>query len=238
MVINESMLRRAIMQRTDISAANKLVLLALLLKVSWETWQGPATMGELASLSGLSKRAIQTSIKKLDGSLILRSSTSYQGKSIPLIKLLTDSILEGCKICMGEKCAGCKMCTQRGEKYSHRGEKYSQKGEKYAPLQYIQYTTTNNTTTDKPIDEANEVVNLADNQSHSLGDNWGEITDQINANELAAKANISEHKLLNADQKAIIQKHIRFAGHGERVRVARKYLNIKLLKGGYYEPII
>ena len=82
-------------------------------------------------------------------------------------------------------------------------------------------------------------MNFLDNQEQILNaTNWGEIADQVQAEELRSKATIQKHLQLTADQKATIQKHVRFEGHAERVRVARKLLNIKLLKGGYYEPII
>jgi len=239
MTITESMLRRAIMQRTDLSAANKLVLLAILLKISWETWSGPATVGELTNLAGLSERSIQTALKKLNGTLITRSYTKINGRSLPTIKLLTGSILKGCRSCGGADSAGCKICTSRGADPAVRGADLADKGEKSAPLQYIQLSTTNNTTIDQPLEGANEEVNFLDNQEQILNaTNWGEIADQVQAEELRSKATIQKHLQLTADQKATIQKHVRFEGHAERVRVARKLLNIKLLKGGYYEPII
>ena len=228
--INEMMLRRAIMQRTDISAANKLVLLAILLKVDWQTWSGPATVGELSTLSGISKRSVQTTLKKLDGELIKRGWTNHQDKMLPTIKIITAKILHP-PADLAFKC----------EKYAPPCEKSASKCEKSAPLQPIQPITTNNTTINTREEVANDEPKLDDdiNLSHSISaKNWGEIIQQSQAEDLAQKAIHPEHKQLTLEQQRIISQHVRFTGHAERVRVARKLLNIKLMKGGYYEPII
>ena len=250
--INESTVRRAIMQRTDISAANKLVLLATLLKVSWETWSGPATVRELATLSGISERSVQTALKKLDNHLISRSWCQFQGRSIPTISLKIKAIMRGAvfsetkNIQGGADSAETKnlrgaVISQEDEKSSSNGEKSSAKDEKSAPLQYIQLNTTNNTTIYKRDDEQKNDINLE--QSHSVFShsqenvNWGQITEKIEAEKLQQKATHPKLQQLTHEQQRIISENVRFTGHAERVRVARKLLNIKLIKGGYYEQI-
>lgn len=238
--INESTVRRAIMQRTDISAANKLVLLATLLKVSWETWSGPATVRELATLSGISERSVQTALKKLDNHLISRSWCQFQGRSIPTISLKIKAIMRGAVFSETKNIRGA-VISQEDEKSSSNGEKSSAKDEKSAPLQYIQLSTTNNTTIYSRDDEQKNDNNL--DQSHSVFShsqesvNWGQITERVEAEKLQQKATHPKLQQLTHEQQRIISENVRFTGHAERVRVARKLLNIKLIKGGYYEQI-
>ena len=250
--INEMMLRRAIMQRTDISAANKLVLLAILLKVDWSTWGGPATVGELAKLSGISERSVQTALKKLDDHLISRSWMSFKSRSLPTITLKINAIMRGAVFSETKNIQGgadsAETKNLRGEKYSFRGadladrgEKYSSNGEKSAPLQpnttYNNHNTTINTRenvekNDQDLEVSHSVFSHSDDVA-----TWGQISDSIQADELAKKASHPKLKQLSLEQQRIINQHVRFSGHPERVRVARKLLNIKLMKGGYYEQI-
>jgi hypothetical protein len=238
--INEMMLRRAIMQRTDISAANKLVLLAILLKVDWSTWAGPATVGELAKLSGISERSVQTTLKKLDDHLISRSWMSFKSRSLPTITLKINAIMRGAVFSETKNLRGEKY-SFRGADLADRGEKYSSNGEKSAPLQpnttYNNHNTTINTRenvekNDQDLEVSHSVFSHSDDVA-----TWGEISDSIQADELAKKASHPKLKQLSLEQQRIINQHVRFSGHPERVRVARKLLNIKLMKGGYYEQI-
>jgi hypothetical protein len=238
--INEMMLRRAIMQRTDISAANKLVLLAILLKVDWSTWAGPATVGELAKLSGISERSVQTTLKKLDDHLISRSWMSFKSRSLPTITLKINAIMRGAVFSETKNIQGEKY-SFRGADLADRGEKYSSNGEKSAPLQpnttYNNHNTTINTRenvekNDQDLEVSHSVFSHSDDVA-----TWGQISDSIQADELAKKASHPKLKQLSLEQQRIINQHVRFSGHPERVRVARKLLNIKLMKGGYYEQI-
>lgn len=250
--INEMMLRRAIMQRTDISAANKLVLLAILLKVNWETWTGPATVGELAKLSGISERSVQTTLKKLDEQLIKRGWMSFQSRSLPTITLKIKALMRGAVFAETKNIQGGADSAEtknlrgadsadRGADSADRGEKYSPNSEKSAPLQptttILQPTTTIKTREElEKNDQDLEVSHSVFSHSDELT-NWGQISDSIEANELAQKAVHPKLKQLSQEQQRIINQHVRFSGHPERVRVARKLLNIKLMKGGYYEQI-
>lgn len=250
--ISEMMLRRAIMQRTDISAANKLVLLAILLKVDWTTWTGPATVGELAKLSGISERSVQTTLKKLDDHLISRGWMPFKSKALPTITLKIKALIRGADLAETKNLQGGADSAEtknirgenpadRGADLADRGEKYSSNGEKSAPLQpnttYNNLNTTINTRenvekNDQDLEVSHSVFSHSD-QSQT----WRQITQKIEAEELANRANTPELSQLTQEQKNIINQHVRFSGHNERVRVARKYLNIKLIKGGYYEQI-
>lgn len=215
--LNESMLRRAIMQRTDLTAANKLVMLAILLKVSWDTWQGVCVISELSRLAGVSERATQYAIKNLVSSgMIKKSWVKVDGKSLPSISINT---LKICPQKRGAKSAGVQ--NMRGARSAPIGvQDLRLGGAKSAPLQ--QYTIYNTTNINKQ-----EVISSEEKQfTHSMPiGSWGDN-----------KAT-NHHPKLTDEMKHIIETNIRFTGHEERVRVAKKLLKIKLLKGGYYEHI-
>ena len=86
--ITEHNIRRAILQRTDLNASTKLTTFALLLKVNWSTWQGPATISELSKLCGQSKRSTQYGIKQLEtAGLLKRGWVEIGGKMLPMFYL-------------------------------------------------------------------------------------------------------------------------------------------------------
>ena len=208
-------LRRSIMKNTDYTPATKLTLLAILLKVDWESWQGPCTISELETLAGLSKRTVQTAIKALtEAGIIARAWANINDRKLPIIKINAQKIM-GVKILRGANSAGCNSRTLEGANPAFRGANPAFRGAKSAPLQY---NNINNTII-KPKIEAQPLAHKA-----------------INDVALNSSLPKTQHRL-TADMIKTIEGHAQYSGHDERVRVAREHLNIKLLKGGFHEQL-
>lgn len=210
--LTECDLRRSIMKNTDYTPATKLTLLAILLKVDWDSWQGPCTISELETLAGLSKRTVQTAIKALtEAGIIARAWANINDRKLPIIKINAQKIM-GVQILRGANSAGCNSRTLGGANPALGGANPAFRGAKSAPLQY---NNINNTI----IQSKTEAQPLA----HKA----------ITLNPSLPK---TQHKL-TPEMIQIIESHAQYSGHDERVNVAREHLNIKLLKGGYYEQL-
>jgi len=213
--LNECDLRRSIMKSTDFTPATKLTLLAILLKVDWNTWRGPCTITELESLAGLSRRAVQTAVKSLtDAGLVARSWASINDRRLPVIALNAHQIM-GVQNLQGAKSAQCKSSTLGGANPAFQGANPAFHSAESAPLQY----NNNNNTIIQSKKEAQPLAYKA-----------------INETTLNSSLPKTQHKLTTAMINTI-ESHAKYSGHDERVKVAREHLNIKLLKGGYYEQI-
>ena len=213
--LNECDLRRSIMKSTDFTPATKLTLLAILLKVDWNTWRGPCTITELESLAGLSRRAVQTAVKSLtDAGLVARSWASINDRRLPVIALNAHQIM-GVQNLQGAKSAQCKSSTLGGANPAFHSADPAFHSAESAPLQY---NNNNNTI----IQSKKETQALA--------------YEAINDTTLNSSLPKTQHKLTPAMINTI-ESHAKYSGHDERVKVAREHLNIKLLKGGYYEQI-
>ena len=213
--LNECDLRRSIMKSTDFTPATKLTLLAILLKVDWNTWRGPCTITELESLAGLSRRAVQTAVKSLtDAGLVARSWASINDRRLPVIALNAHQIM-GVQNLQGAKSAQCKSSTLGGANPAFHSADPAFHSAESAPLQY----NNNNNTIIQSKKEAQPLAYEA-----------------INETTLNSSLFKTQHKLTPAMINTI-ESHAKYSGHDERVKVAREHLNIKLLKGGYYEQI-
>lgn len=213
--LNECDLRRSIMKSTDFTPATKLTLLAILLKVDWNTWRGPCTITELETLAGLSRRAVQTAVKSLtDAGLVSRSWASINDRRLPVIALNAHQIM-GVQNLQGAKSAQCKSSTLGGANPALQGANPAFHSAESAPLQY----NNNNNTIIQSKKEAQPLAYKA-----------------INETTLNSSLPKTQHKLTPAMINTI-ESHAKYSGHDERVKVAREHLNIKLLKGGYYEQL-
>lgn len=93
-MITENDIRRALMKRTDLSAATKLTLMATLLRVDWQTWAGACTASDLSQLAGISKRSVRYSLQKAEHlGLITRQWGTVAGKVLPIISIKCEAIL-------------------------------------------------------------------------------------------------------------------------------------------------
>lgn len=203
------------MKSTDFTPATKLTLLAILLKVDWNTWRGPCTITELESLAGLSRRAVQTAVKSLtDAGLVARSWASINDRRLPIIALNAHQIM-GVQNLQGAKSAQCKSSTLGGANPALQGANLAFHSAESAPLQY----NNNNNTIIQPKEQTQALAYEA-----------------INETTLNSSLPKTQHKLTPAMINTI-ESHAKYSGHDERVKVAREHLNIKLLKGGYYEQI-
>ena len=51
--MTEHELRRAILQRQDLSAGSKIALFGVMLRLDWETWSGECSVTEVMNLTAL-----------------------------------------------------------------------------------------------------------------------------------------------------------------------------------------
>ena len=218
--ITEHDIRRAILQRTDLNASTKLTVLALLLKVDWATMQGPATVPELSKLCGQSKRSTQYGIKQLEtAGLLKRGWAEIGGKMLPMFYLNAQAMVEGVQILQGgaDSAGGCKVCRGRGADSAGGGGKVCRgRGANSAPLQ---------------LDNYNSINTQLENGSFLAFEDEGNSSGTHQPSKLLTTQHPLTLDMINALES---QGHI---GHAERVQFAREHLNIKLLKGGYYEQI-
>ena len=81
---------------------------------------------------------------------------------------------------------------------------------------------------------ATNVVSTGERESNFSFEN---VTDELTSDDTPPTQLSKWHKLTD-EQIAIIEKHCSFSnGFYERCRVARKHLNIRLHRGGYYEQL-
>ena len=208
----ENDLRRALMRRTDINAGTKLTLMAVLLRVDWQTWAGPCTVADLAQLAGISARTVRYGLQAAEElNMLSRGWGSAAGKAMPIITLNTANIATVANTAHVDRQnlqpLGGKICTPTPAKF--------------APLQL--------TTFNQPNFQHDQPEPMAEEEERDFS--FDEVTD-----ERPTKLN-SWHKLTD-EQIAIIEQHCSFkTGFYERCRVARKHLNIRLHRGGYYEQL-
>lgn len=231
----ENDLRRALMRRTDINAGTKLTLMAVLLRVDWQTWAGPCTVADLAQLAGISARTVRYGLQAAeDLNMLSRGWGSAAGKAMPIITLNTANIATVANTAppaniatVAKSAPPAKSATVANTAYVDRqnlqplgGNICTPTPAKFAPLQL--------TTFKQPNFQHDQPEPMAEEKERDFS---FEVTD-----ERPTKLN-SWHKLTD-EQIAIIEQHCSFkTGFYERCRVARKHLNIRLHRGGYYEQL-
>ena len=57
--------RAAALRDTNLTAGDKVVMMALLMRADWQTWQGVASVNDLAELTAMSDRGVKNSLKRL-----------------------------------------------------------------------------------------------------------------------------------------------------------------------------
>jgi len=94
--MKEYELRIQIMQRTDLTPSDKLVLFGALLCVDWSSLAGHVSVDEMSALTGLSPRQVKRSYKRLtEGGFISRSAEympSIKKHKISSIKISGDKL--------------------------------------------------------------------------------------------------------------------------------------------------
>lgn len=58
--------RRAILKRTDLSAADKVTMMAILMSMDWKTWTNRTTHSALARMTGRNRGNINKNVKRLE----------------------------------------------------------------------------------------------------------------------------------------------------------------------------
>ncbi len=244
----ENDLRRALMRRTDINAGTKLTLMAVLLRVDWQTWAGPCTAADLAQLAGISSRTVRYGLQKAEAlNLISRKWGSAAGKAMPIISMHITQIITPAdfaepaklappaKFAEVAKAAPPAKLAEPAESAPLPLQNLQPKGgnictptpAKSAPLQL----TTNYQPNSQPIKPEPVAEERESNFSYEG------VTDELASDDTPPTRLNKWHKLTD-EQIAIIEKHCSFSnGFYERCRVARKHLNIRLHRGGYYEQL-
>jgi len=221
-MITENDIRRALMKRTDLSAATKLTLMAVLLRVDWNTWSGACTATDLSQLAGISKRSVRYSLQRAEQlNLIQRKWGAVMGKVLPIITIDYTLILNP-----ADNATPANTATP--------ADNATPANTASVPLQNV-----------PPMGGISCLPRVADSaplqlpitnqpyQSHESS------SEQINADGNNEDASRQKGWLRITDEmKETIESHCQFStGFYERARIARKHLNIKLIRGGYYEQI-
>jgi len=85
--------RKAIMSRKDLTDGDKVVMLAILLTVDWETWTNPTSYTAIAKLTGKKRPNIVRHFKKLEQlKLISRDWFTSQVCKAPTMKVHLENI--------------------------------------------------------------------------------------------------------------------------------------------------
>ena len=220
----ENDLRRALMRRTDINAGTKLTLMAVLLRVDWQTWAGPCTAADLAQLAGISSRTVRYGLQKAEAlNLISRKWGSAAGKAMPIISMHIMQIITPAKLAEPAESAPLPLQNLQPK----GGNICTPTPAKSAPLQL--------TTNYQPNSQPTKPEPVAEERESNFS--FEGVTDELTSDDTPPTKLNKWHKLTD-EQIAIIEKHCSFSnGFYERCRVARKHLNIRLHRGGYYEQL-
>ena len=91
--MKEHEVRKAIMSRKDLTDGDKVVMLAILLTVDWETWTNPTSYTAIAKLTGKKRPNIVRHFKKLEQlKLISRDWFTSQACKAPVMKVHLENI--------------------------------------------------------------------------------------------------------------------------------------------------
>ena len=58
--------RVAALKDKDLTAGDKVVMMALLIRADWESWQGTASVNDLAELTAMSTRGVKLCLKRIE----------------------------------------------------------------------------------------------------------------------------------------------------------------------------
>ena len=222
-MITENDIRRALMRRTDLSAATKLTLMATLLRVDWQTWAGACTASDLSQLAGISKRSVRYSLQKAEHlGLITRQWGTVAGKVLPIISIKCEAILTPADIATPANTAppANTASVPLQNVPPDGGISCPPRVADSAPLQLPitnqpLYQSHESSSEEIDLDSFERIAAEAADTSEQIG--WLRLTDEM---------------------QTIIEQHCQFTtGFYERARIARKHLNIKLIRGGYYEAL-
>jgi hypothetical protein len=181
-------------------------------------------VADLAQLAGISARTVRYGLQAAEElNMLSRGWGSAAGKAMPIITLNTANIAT-----VAKSAPPAKSATVANTAYVDRqnlqplgGNICTPTPAKFAPLQL--------TTFKQPNFQHDQPEPMAEEKERDFS--FDEVTD-----ERPTKLN-SWHKLTD-EQIAIIEQHCSFkTGFYERCRVARKHLNIRLHRGGYYEQL-
>jgi hypothetical protein len=85
--------RKAILKRTDLTDGDKVVMMAILLTVDWETWTNPTSYTAISKLTGKKRPNLVRHFKKLEKmKLISRDWFTSQTCKAPVMKVHLDNI--------------------------------------------------------------------------------------------------------------------------------------------------
>ena len=88
--------RRAILKRTDLNNADKVVMMAVLMTMDWKTWTNRTTHSALAKMTGRNRGNINKNIKRLEELGLINRDwwTSENRCKSPMMKVVKEA-LEG-----------------------------------------------------------------------------------------------------------------------------------------------
>ena len=85
--------RKAILKRTDLTDSDKVILMAILLTVDWQTWTNPTSYTALAKLTGKKRHNLVKYIKKFEKLELITRDWFTGGKcKAPIMKLNIENL--------------------------------------------------------------------------------------------------------------------------------------------------
>lgn len=85
--------RKAILKRTDLTDSDKVILMAILLTVDWQTWTNPTSYTALAKLTGKKRHNLVKYIKKFEKLELITRDWFTGGKcKAPVMKLNIENL--------------------------------------------------------------------------------------------------------------------------------------------------
>jgi predicted transcriptional regulator len=95
-MMKEHEARRAILKRTDLNNADKVVMMAVLMTMDWKTWTNRTTHSALAKMTGRNRGNINKNIKRLEELGLINRDwwTSENRCKSPMMKVVKEA-LEG-----------------------------------------------------------------------------------------------------------------------------------------------
>jgi len=80
--------RRAILKREDLTDGDKVIMMAILLTMDWETWTNRTSFKAIANLTGKKRSSIARNIKRIEQlGFITRSFMSAESCKAPVMKI-------------------------------------------------------------------------------------------------------------------------------------------------------
>lgn len=220
-------IRRAILS-LRLSTTERLVFMAILIRVDWKTYQGEVSAIELASILNLNIRTIQRALKTLKNHQFITriSERTEDGKStIAMTRINVNRVLKN-DIPVSDK-------SVVKEKESDTDDVRNDKSVVKNVTDVIEEATLMSY-----YSASNNIYNLYNKKERSRG--LVKETKKNDTDDASKKMIIKQEKRLKDWQINAIELQVKRTGNdsfANRKKIAERLYRVKLLKGGFYESL-